>query len=159
VFQVDREGSGRAGSSTTKNASGPTKHGFGLDDYERLLPVRPKSGQKSQNNRSSWAELMRRLDMSAKDAQLRGLEGKLEKSLAAQGRLEHRKQTISGELDKGFEPAARYEELKHRLDVLNRELTKVGVEIETTPELSKLDEDAFRPIESVVIYVNLTSST
>ncbi len=84
------------------------------------------------------------------DAQLRGLEGKLEKSLAAQARLEHRKQTISGELDKGFEPAARYEDLKLRLDALNRELTKVGVEIESSPELSNLDENAFRPIESVV---------
>lgn len=84
------------------------------------------------------------------DAQLRGLEGKLEKSLAAQAELEHRQQQITAELNKGFEPAARYEELRLRLNALNRELTKAGVEIEASPELSNLDEEAFRPIESSV---------
>ncbi|MCG3143136.1 MAG: hypothetical protein HONDAALG_00457 [Gammaproteobacteria bacterium] len=81
------------------------------------------------------------------DAQLRGLEGKLEKSLAAQAELEHRRQQITAELNKGFEPAARYEELKARLNALNRELTKAGVEIEASPDLSNLDEEAFRPVE------------
>jgi len=81
------------------------------------------------------------------DAQLRGLEGKLEKSLAAQAELEHRRQQITAELNKGFEPATRYEELRFRLNTLNRELTKAGVEIEISPELSNLDEEAFRPVE------------
>jgi hypothetical protein len=84
------------------------------------------------------------------DAQLRELEGKLEKSLAAQAELEHRHQQITAELNKGFEPAARYEELRLRLSSLNRELTKAGVEIEASPELSNLDEEAFRPVESGV---------
>ncbi|MCI0664932.1 MAG: hypothetical protein L0220_28040 [Acidobacteria bacterium] len=88
--------------------------------------------------------------LQSMDAQLRGLEGKLEKSLAAQAELEHRQQQITAELNKGFEPAARYEELKLRLNALNRELTKAGVEIEASPELSNLDEDAFRPVESGV---------
>jgi len=84
------------------------------------------------------------------DAQLRGLEGKLEKSLAAQAELEHRQQQITVELNKGFEPAARYEELRLRFNALNRELTKAGVEIEASPEMSSLDEEAFRPAESGV---------
>ncbi|MEP7342653.1 MAG: helicase-related protein [Acidobacteriota bacterium] len=79
------------------------------------------------------------------DAQLRGLEGKLEKSLAAQTELEHRRRQIVAELGKGWEPAAKYEELKLRLDTLNQGLTKAGAEIEASPELSNLDEEAFRP--------------
>ncbi len=84
------------------------------------------------------------------DAQLRGLEGKLEKSLTEQAEIEHRQRQIASELNKGFEHAARYEELRLRLDALNRELTSAGVEIEASPELSDLDEEAFRPVESGV---------
>ncbi|MCG3145098.1 MAG: hypothetical protein HONDAALG_02639 [Gammaproteobacteria bacterium] len=93
------------------------------------------------------------------DAQLRGLEGKLEKSLAAQAELEHRQQQITAELNKGFEPAARYEELRLRLNTLNRELTKAGVEIEGSPELSNLDEEAFHPVESGVSVHQILSLT
>jgi hypothetical protein len=52
------------------------------------------------------------------DAQLRGLEGKPKKSLTAQDELEHRQQQITVEMNKGFEPAARYEELKASLNLL-----------------------------------------
>jgi hypothetical protein len=97
--------------------------------------------------------------LQSMDAQLRGLEGKLEKSLAAQAELEHRQQQITAELNKGFEPAARYEELKLRLNALNRELTKAGVEIEASPELSNLDEEAFRPVESGVSVHQILSLT
>ncbi len=97
--------------------------------------------------------------LQSMDAQLRGLEGKLEKSLAAQAELEHRQQQITAELNKGFEPAARYEELKARLNALNRELTKAGVEIEASPELSNLDEEAFRPVESGVSVHQILSLT
>jgi hypothetical protein len=93
------------------------------------------------------------------DAQLRGLEGKLEKSLAAQAELEHRQQQITAELNKGFEPAARYEELRLRLNALNQELTKAGVEIEASPELSNLNEEAFRPVESGVSVHQILSLT
>ncbi len=85
--------------------------------------------------------------MQSMDAQLRGLEGKLEKSLAEQSELEHRRRQIEVELTRGFGHAARYEELKLRLDALNQELTSAGVEIEASPELSNLDEDAFSPVE------------
>jgi hypothetical protein len=97
--------------------------------------------------------------LQSMDAQLRGLEGKLEKSLAAQAELEHRQQQITAELNKGFEPAARYEELRLRLTALNRELTKAGVEIEASPELSNLDEEAFRPVESGVSVHQILSLT
>lgn len=80
------------------------------------------------------------------DAQLRGIDGKLEKSLASQRELEHRQHQITAELSKGWEPASRYEELKRRLDTLNQSLTQLGSEIEPSPELSNLDEDAFQPI-------------
>lgn len=91
------------------------------------------------------------------DAQLRGLEGKLEKSLAEQSELEHRRRQIDAELAKGFGHAARYEELKRRLDALNQELTKAGVEIETSMELSNLDEEAFRPVEPGVSVHQISS--
>jgi hypothetical protein len=97
--------------------------------------------------------------LQSMDAQLRGLEGKLEKSLAAQAELEHRQQQITAELNKGFEPAARYEELRLRLNALNQELTKAGAEIETSPELSNLDEEAFRPVESGVSVHQILSLT
>ncbi len=88
--------------------------------------------------------------LQSMDAQLRGLEGKLEKSLAAQREFEHRQRAISAEIGKGWEPAVRYEELKAKLQALNHALTQSGVEIEAASELSNLDEDAFRPIESGV---------
>jgi hypothetical protein len=97
--------------------------------------------------------------LQSMDAQLRGLEGRLEKSLAAQAELEHRQQQITAELNKGFEPAARYEELKARLNALNRELTKAGVEIEASPELSNLNEEAFRPVEPGVSVHQILSLT
>ncbi len=78
------------------------------------------------------------------DAQLRGLEGKLEKSLATQAELIHRQRQIAVELNKGFEHAGRYEELRLRLNSLNQQLTESGAEIETSPELSNLDEEAFQ---------------
>jgi hypothetical protein len=93
------------------------------------------------------------------DAQLRGLEGKLEKSLAEQAELEHRRRQIDVELNRGFGHAARYEELKHRLEALNQELTRAGVEIGNPPELSNLDEDAFRPVESGVSVHQIFSLT
>jgi hypothetical protein len=83
----------------------------------------------------------------------------MEKSLAAQAELEHRQQQITAELNKGFEPAARYEELKASLNALNRELTKAGVEIEASPELSNLDEEAFRPVESGISVHQILSLT
>ncbi|MCI0665681.1 MAG: helicase C-terminal domain-containing protein [Acidobacteria bacterium] len=81
------------------------------------------------------------------DAQLRGLEGKLEKLLATQAELKHRQRQIAVELNKGFEHTGRYEELRLRLNVLNQQLTESGADIEASPELSNLDEEAFRLVD------------
>lgn len=81
------------------------------------------------------------------DAQLRGLESRLEKSLATQRELEHRRNQIAIELGKGWEPAGKYQELKLRLGAINQSLIKSGAEIEASPELSNLAEDALQPIE------------
>lgn len=84
------------------------------------------------------------------DAQLRGIDGKLEKALASQRELEHRRHLITAELSKGWEPAGRYQELKQRLNVLNQSLAQSGGEIEPSPELSSLDEDAFQPVPAMI---------
>jgi len=54
------------------------------------------------------------------DAQLRGLESRLEKSLATQRELEHRQKQITMGLSKGWEPAVQYQELKLRLGAINQ---------------------------------------
>ncbi len=93
------------------------------------------------------------------DAQLRGLDGRLEKSLAAQRELEHRHKQITMELDKGWEPAGKYQELKLRLDALNQALAESGAEIEASPELSNLDDEALRPVEPGVGFHQILSLT
>jgi len=53
------------------------------------------------------------------DAQLRGLESRLEKSLATHPELEHRQKQIAIELSKGWEPAGQYQDLKLQLGAIN----------------------------------------
>jgi sorbitol-specific phosphotransferase system component IIA len=91
------------------------------------------------------------------DAQLRGLESRLEKSLAAQRELEHRQKQITIELGKGWEPAGKYQELKLRLGAINQSLIESGAEIEASPELSNLVEDALQPIEPGVGFHQILS--
>src|SRR5215510_11320638 len=91
------------------------------------------------------------------DAQLRGLESRLEKSLATQRELEHRRNQITIEFGKGWEPAGKYQELKLRLGAINQSLIKSGAEIEASPELSNLAEDALQPIEPGVGFHQILS--
>ncbi len=91
------------------------------------------------------------------DAQLRGLENRLEKSLTTQRELEHRRNQITIELGKGWEPAGKYQELKLRLGVINQSLIESGAEIEDSPELSNLAEDALQPIEPGVGFHQIIS--
>lgn len=91
------------------------------------------------------------------DAQLRGLESRLEKSLATQRELEHRRKQIAIELGKGWEPAGKYQELKLRLGAINQALIESGAEIEASPELSNLAEDALQPIEAAVGFHQILS--
>jgi hypothetical protein len=91
------------------------------------------------------------------DAQLRGLESRLEKSLATQQELEHRKKQITIELGKGWEPSGKYQELKLRLGAINQSLIESGAEIEASPELSNLTADALQPIEPGVGFHQILS--
>jgi hypothetical protein len=91
------------------------------------------------------------------DAQLRGLESRLEKSLATQRELEHRRKQITIELGKGWEPAKKYQELKLRLGAVNQSLIESGAEIEASPESSNLAEDALQPIEPGVGFHQILS--
>ncbi len=81
------------------------------------------------------------------DAQLRGLETRLEKSLATQRELEHRQKQITIELGRGWELAEKYQELKLRLGAINQSLIESGAEIEASSALSNLAEEALQPIE------------
>jgi hypothetical protein len=91
------------------------------------------------------------------DAQLRGIESRLEKSLATQRELEHRQKQIVMELSKGWEPAGQYQELKLRLGAINQSLIESGAEIEASPELSNLAEEALQPIEPGVGFHQILS--
>jgi hypothetical protein len=91
------------------------------------------------------------------DAQLRGLESRLEKSLATQRELEHRQKQIAMELGKGWEPAGKHQELKLRLGAINQSLIESGAEIEASPELSNLPEEALQPIEPSIGFHQILS--
>lgn len=85
------------------------------------------------------------------DAQLRGLEGKLEQARCRQQELRHRYEQITAELGKGWEHAASYQEMKTRLDTVNAALSSAGCEIEPSPELSKLEADALLPAPAISV--------
>ena len=73
--------------------------------------------------------------------------------------LEHRQRQIAAELNKGFEHASRYEELRLRLITLNKQLTESGAEIDASPELSSLDEEAFQSAEPGISVRQILSLT
>jgi len=83
------------------------------------------------------------------DAQLRGLEARLEQARAAQRELQHRHEQINAELSKGWEHAAGYQEMKARLELVNASLSRAGCEIEPSPELSNLEAEALMPVPAV----------
>ena len=80
------------------------------------------------------------------DAQLRGLDHKLEQARATEHELQHRQVQITAELGKGWEHAAKYQELKSKLDSLNTQLSHAGCELEASPVSSVLDADALLPV-------------
>lgn len=83
------------------------------------------------------------------DAQLRGLEMRLEQARATQRELQHRYEQINAELNKGWEHAAGYQEMKARLELVNASLSRAGCETEPSPELSTLEADALMPVPAV----------
>lgn len=84
------------------------------------------------------------------DAQLRGLEHRLAQADQQQRRVEHRYEQAQHELNKGWEHAARYQELKTKLLALNATLSVAGQEIEASPELTDLDATALQPVPEKV---------
>jgi len=85
------------------------------------------------------------------DAQLRGLEGKLEQARGRGQELRHRYEQITAELGKGWEPAASYQEMKTRLETVNAALSSAGCEIEPSPELSRLEAEALLPAPAICV--------
>lgn len=85
------------------------------------------------------------------DAQLRGLEGKLEQARGREQELRHRYEQITAELGKGWEHAASYQEMKTRLETVNAALSSAGCEIEPSPELSRLEAEALLPAPTISV--------
>ena len=90
------------------------------------------------------------------DAQLRSLEHRLAQAEQQQRRVEHRYAQVQQELGKGWEHAARYEELRAKLDTVNIALTAAGQEIEDSPALAQLDAEALQPVPEKVSLHQLT---
>ena len=61
------------------------------------------------------------------------------------------------ELSKGWELVKKYQELKLRLGAINQSLIESGAEIEASPELSNIAEDALQPIEPGVGFHQILS--
>lgn len=91
------------------------------------------------------------------DAQLRGLDHKLEQAHATERELQHRQAQITTELSKGWEHAAKYQELKAKLDTLNSQLSNAGHEIEASPELAVLDDAALQPALEIAKVLQIVS--
>lgn len=91
------------------------------------------------------------------DAQLRGLDHRLEQARTTQSELQHRQTQITTELGKGWEHAVKYQELKTKLDTLNAQLSHSGYEIEAATELSVLDADALQPVPEVAKVLQIVS--
>ncbi|NOT58665.1 MAG: hypothetical protein HOP19_00395, partial [Acidobacteria bacterium] len=90
------------------------------------------------------------------DAQLRGLEHRFAQAEQQQRRVEHRYEQAQQELGKGWEHAARYEELRAKLLTVNAALTAAGQEIEASPDLAQLDADALQPVPEKISLHQLT---
>ena len=91
------------------------------------------------------------------DAQLRGLDHKLQQSLAAQQELQHRQTQITTGLSGGWGHSEKYQEMKARLAALNHRLSQAGCEFEPSPALSNLDADALVPATGEVVVRQLAS--
>ena len=90
------------------------------------------------------------------DAQLRSLETRCAQAEHRQRQLQHRHEQVRHELGKGWEHAARYEELQTKLLAVNVSLTAAGQEIEASPELVELEAEALRPVLEKVSLHQLT---
>jgi hypothetical protein len=79
------------------------------------------------------------------DARLRNLEKRRDESEESFCRLTDQHAKVKAELAKGWEHAARYQELRARLEALNASLKIEGLATDNTPAQIELAEDAFLP--------------
>lgn len=79
------------------------------------------------------------------DARLRNLEKKRDEAEESFGRLADKHAKVEAELAKGWEHAARYQELRTRLEALNASLKIEGLATDNTLAQVELAEDAFLP--------------
>ncbi len=93
------------------------------------------------------------------DAQLRGLDAKLEQARHTERELKHRLTQITTELSKGWEQAERFQELKEKLATLNAQFTHAGHKVEASPELLTLEADALLPAESIKVLQIVSMNT
>lgn len=91
------------------------------------------------------------------DAQLRGIDNKLEQSRHTERELQHRQTQIVTELSKGWEHAERFQELKEKLETLNAKFTHAGHEMEATPAILTLEADALLPVPDAVKVLQIVS--
>ena len=79
------------------------------------------------------------------DARLRNLEKRRDESEESFRRLTDQRAKVEAELAKGWEHAAKYQELRARLEALNASLKIEGSATDNTPAQIELAEDAFLP--------------
>jgi hypothetical protein len=79
------------------------------------------------------------------DARLRNLEKRRDEFEESFRRLTDQRAKVEVELAKGWEHAARYQELRARLEALNASLKIEGLATNNTPAQIELAEDAFLP--------------
>ncbi len=79
------------------------------------------------------------------DARLRNLEKRRDEAEESFRRLADKHAKVEAELAKGWEHAARYQELRTRLEALNASLKIEGLAMDNTPAQIELAEDAFLP--------------
>jgi hypothetical protein len=134
-FEIVAQNSGRATGLHTIFT--PTELALRVREGEQLFPI---------NLGESDLGILQSMD-----AQLRGLELRLEQASNTERELLHRQAQIQTELNKGWEHANRYEKCKEKLEALNAQFTRTGQEVEATLEVPKLDADAFLPVEVVKV--------
>ncbi|HMX29168.1 MAG TPA: hypothetical protein PLD20_16730 [Blastocatellia bacterium] len=78
------------------------------------------------------------------DAQLRGLDGQLQRALKTQSELQHKDEQLRLEWAKGWEYAPKYTQLQAELIRVNQALRADGSEINETMPFAVLEEEALR---------------
>lgn len=92
------------------------------------------------------------------DARLRNLEKRRDEAEESFRRLADKHAKVEAELAKGWEHAARYQELRARLEALNTSLKIEGLATDNTLAQIELAEDAFLPVAQATNEIPILSS-